>query len=146
MALMPRRSRFTWLPSGNLEFELPSRAWIPERGGIGSSNTSAAGVTAGYTVRRDNNQRLTLRMREAEWLAFNTFLDFAQMGETFRWYPDALDAAVEATDSFECTLEEPRAGQKIAPTRIGEYPRVYEVSIVIRGAGATIPWLEFFDG
>ena len=83
---------------------------------------------------------MPLRLREGEWLPFLELLEWGQSGQGFTWQPDP-----ELEDIFAVYLDAPVAGMDWQPTRSGQYPRVLEVSITLRGIGNEIPWAHYFD-
>jgi hypothetical protein len=136
---LPRRPRFVWA-TGDLTMTWPCRAWIPEASSVGSHDISAAGIAAGYTVRDDDLLNLTQRITEDEWPYFRAFVRAVQNGDVFQFYPDA-----DETEFFDVYLESPLPGDKWRPSRDGEYPRMFEATIQLRGVDEA-PWLPYFDG
>jgi hypothetical protein len=136
---LPRRPRFVWA-TGDLTMTWPCRAWIPEDSTVGSRDVSASGIPAAYIVRRDDLLNLTQRVTEDEWSDFRAFIAAVQDGQAFQWYPDAEEA-----EFFDVYLESPAAGDKWRPSRDGEYPRMFEATIQLRGVDEA-PWLPYFDG
>lgn len=142
---MIRRSRFTYGVTGDFTTELSARAWTPADSSIGGRRVSGGGVPVSYLVRRDNLIDLTLRILETEWEDFLAFLQFGQTSAAFLWYPEANDVDDPDYDAFEVYLETPAMGERITPTRDGQYPRMFEVPITLRGVGAVVPWLPYFE-
>lgn len=138
---LPRRSRFV-TTSQDFTPTWPAQSFLPESGGgVGSRHISAAGIPASYQVRRDKLAHIVLRLLEDEWPDFDDLINFGQSSQSFLWYPDAAEAS-----SFLVYLESPAAGQSIKPVPDGQYPRVWQVTITVRGVGSVEPWLAYFDG
>lgn len=136
---MIRRSRFEF-GAEVFETSLPTRAWQPVDASVGGSRTSAAGVPASYVVRRDAIAELVVRVAETEWAAFLNLIVFGQSAQRITWFPDA-----EVDESVEVYLVAPAAGDSWSPTRDSNYPRVFDVTITLRGAGTDVPWRPFFE-
>jgi hypothetical protein len=137
---MDRRARFEYGGTGAFECLISARPWNPIDDSVGGSRTSATGVPASYTVRRDALVEVNLRFWESEWADFLNLLIYGQTGASFTWFPDADELA-----SYTVYLETPKTGERFSPTRSGEFPRVFEASILLRGAGIAIPWQAYFD-
>ena len=141
--VFPWRSRFVYGTGGDVvdwETRLPARPWVRSTSTVGGSRTAASGTPAAYVVRRDFNLRLTLRLYETELEELAALIAWGQAAESFLWCPDANEPAT----NFLVYLEAPLAGESWEETRLGEYQRVVEVSIVLR---LTIggPWpLDYF--
>ena len=139
----PWRSRFVYGIGGDVvdwATRLPARPWVPETATAGGTRTAAGGVPAGYVVRRDYSLRLTLRLYETELASLDALVCWGQPGESFLWYPDQADDAT----SFLVYLESPKAGERWGPVRVGDYPKVVEITITLR---LTVggPWpLDYF--
>lgn len=137
---LPRRSRFVTMTQ-DFTPTWPAQSFLPESGGVGSRHISAAGIPASYQVRRDKLAHVVLRIREDEWPDLDELVEFGQSSQAFTWYPDADEGT-----SFQVYLESPAAGQSLRPTPDGQYPRVWQVTLVLRGVGSVAPWLAYFDG
>jgi hypothetical protein len=137
---IPRRSRFTY-DGGASEFltTYPARAWIPSQETVGGSRIAAGGAPAAYIVRTDDMLTIVLRVTEEEWPDFLALIAFAQRAQAFEWFPDADEAT-----SFAVYLHSPAAGERLTPTRDTKYPRVFEVTLTLRGAGS-VPWTPYFE-
>lgn len=137
---MLRLSRFVY---GEQEFQttISVRPFTPVDRTIGGSRTSAAGVPASYIVRRDAMIDLVVRIFEDEWTDFLNLLIWGQGAESIFWYPDAEDTLT----FWEVYLESPMAGQDIRPNRDGNFQRVFEVPITLRGVGTEVPWRTYFE-
>jgi hypothetical protein len=141
---MERRSRFVYGPEGSevtLDTTISVRPWLPIDRTVGGSRTSAAGVPASYVVRQDSLLVVTLRFWESEWLGILNLLTFGRSDQSFLWFPDVDDTGT----SVEVYLETPIAGEDATPTRDGEFPRVMELVITLRGVGTAVPWLPYFQ-
>jgi hypothetical protein len=136
---LPNQSRFTYT-GGDYTTSIPARAWLPADESIGGVRVAASGVPATYLVRRDVLLELTLRFPESEWDDVLDLVTFGQSGETITWYPDA-----DATGtSFSVYLQAPAPGERCNPTRDGTYPRMLEVTLMLRGASGSAPWVAYF--
>lgn len=136
---MDRCSRFVF---GDQEVttEIAARAWTPADATIGGRRVSASGVPAAYVVRRDALLNLTLRFFEHEWAAIYNLLIYGQSSDPITWYPEATDDEV----SWSVYLESPAYGETFSPSRDGAFPRMMEISIVLRGVGTAVPWASYF--
>lgn len=139
-ALLSFRSRFVF-GTEELIMSLPISPWTRSLRGIGGNIESDAAVMAGFVVRRDQLLNFTLRFFEDEWAAVQHFIDYAQTGAPFTWYPDVDDE----TQLFLVTLDSPSAGDTYFATRDATYPRMQTLSItILQVAGG--PWvLEPWD-
>lgn len=139
----PWRPRFVFGVGGDVTdwaLVLPVRPWDRNTPTAGGSRTAAGGVPAAYVVRRDHNLRLRLRLLESEMGDLDDFLAWGQAAETFLWYPSANDDSA----SHLVWLESPKAGEDVQPIRSAEYPRTFELDIVLR-PNTPAPWiLEYF--
>ena len=140
MSTYYRRSRFVYGPS-DTEFitELSAHPWTPVDFTVGGARTSAAGVPASYVVRRDNLYELPLRITEDEWQQFLALVAFGQTDEPFTWYPDADDVV-----AIPVYLENPLSGERWAPSRMSDFLRVFEITLVLRQANTTT-WQPYFE-
>ena len=141
---LPLRSRFVYGATGeevDLEMMLPVRPWDRSTPTVGGSRISAAGIPGAYIVRRDHRLVLPLRFLETAWAGIHALIAWGQAGESFTWYPDALEAGT----SFLVWLDSPAPGEDIAPSRSSDYPKMLELTITIRNAVADQPWeLDFY--
>lgn len=137
---MLRRSRFDF-GSQSLELTISVRPWTPMDRTVGGHRIAASGTPASYVVRRDALLAVSLRFYEDEWLSVLNFLIYGQGAQTFTWYPEATDTAT----SFLCWLDSPMPGEEITPERDGEFPRVMELPIRLRGQGSAVPWLPYLE-
>lgn len=119
---------------------LPALPWTPVDESIGGWRDAASGTPASYVVRRDFLVDLTLRIREGEWTAFDNLLQHGQSAQPIAWTPDLLEAGT----TFEVYLVDPKPGARYTPTRSNAYPRVFEVTITLRGRGTVVPWPAYF--
>lgn len=118
---------------------LPVRPWNRTTRTTGGSRTAAGGTPASHVVRRDYLLNLTLRYLETEVESLAGLIQWGQSAEAMLWYPDAAE-----TDSFPVWLEHPVAGEDLAETRLEEYPRVLEATLVLRRT-VPFPWtLDFY--
>lgn len=134
------RTRFEYgLVGASFEPRLPPRPWTPADDSIGGTRIAAGGVPAAYVVRRDALVTLTLRIDEDEWLDYANLVAFGQSGEAFTWIPDADDLGT----AFAVYLSAPGPGTQFAPERLGEFPRVLECTLTLRGVDLP-PWPNYF--
>lgn len=136
---MDRRARFdfaglTW------ETSISAQDWIPMDEAVGGQRISAAGIPASYTVRRDVLLEIRLRVRESEWPSLLNLITYGQTAESFVWFPDADNAE----EFFDVYLHAPVAGERFAPSRMADYPQVFEASLTLRGAGTDAPWKNYY--
>jgi hypothetical protein len=127
--------RFKYGTSGDLTFDLPSTAYDYSLSPIGGDIEADSGMRAAFIVRRDSLFTFTLRFREHLWSAVQAFLDFAQTGVPFRWYPDARDPSV----SFIVQLTSPAIGSTYQATAHPDYPRVQLLTITVVKGSSTPP-------
>lgn len=136
---IPQRSRFTYGLGEEFITQLPPRAWMPAEQTIGGERTSEAGIAASYIARTDVLLDVTLRFFEDEYEDVRALIRFGQTKQGFLWFPDAEDVV-----SFLVYLDAPKVGERWAPTRDGQFPRVFEQAITLRGVGAVEPWLRYW--
>ena len=113
--------------------------WGPEDEPLGVTRWTALGAPVPALSARYARARVPLRIHETEWLDFLALIEWGQTGQGFTWQPDP-----DLDEIFSVYLDEPVAGMDWQPSR-GQYPRVLEVSITIRGIGNEIPWAHYFD-
>lgn len=140
---MPLRSRFTYGLGGDFTTAVAVRPWLPVDETVGGLRKSASGVPASYIVRRDKLLDLVLRVDESQWEELLAFITFGQTAATFRWFPEATLTDADY-DSHEVYLDAPAAGQRWAPSRSSEYPRVFELTITLCGVAGVLPWTAYF--
>lgn len=137
---MERRSRFTF-GAQSFEATISAAAWVPADRTVGGARIAASGVPASYVVRRDALLTLTLRIWESEWVAVANLIVWGQSAQTITWAPDATAPAT----TYAVYLDSPAPGETFAPTRSADFPRVYEVTITVRGASGAVPWPLYFE-
>ncbi len=119
---------------------LPQRLWTPGSTGVGGTDTSAAGITESFLIRRDQTLDVRLVFREKEWPGVHAWLTWMQdTAGSCRFYPAASDL-----DFNTCYLESPRMGEEIRPER-GEYPGTYEIGVRLRDASGTAFDVRAYD-
>lgn len=122
-----------------LAFSLPPRPWAPGTVGVGAGIArSAAGVPAAWVTRRDRTLSLTQRITEVEWPSFRAFLDWAQLGGVFDWYPDA-----SLSTKHTCYLVSPEITENVQPVR-ATFDGDMEVSFVIRRTDGAAIDVQFY--
>jgi hypothetical protein len=131
---LPFRSRFTYDTDSELLMVLPITPWNKSVRAVGGDIESDAGVRASFVVRRDELLTFTLRFFEDQWPEVQAFIDFAQTGANFAWYPDQDDASAQIV-----TLEAPILGDPYAAVADGSYPRVLNLTITLTRPGG-VPW------
>lgn len=111
----------------SLTFGLPARPWTPGTRGVGAgAETSAAGIPSTWVTRRERTLQIVQRFTEGQWPAVRAFLDHAQVGGTFAWFPDSTVGT-----SHTCYLVSPTIDEDVRPTR-GEYFGSMEILLTIR--------------
>ena len=135
---MGRRSQFDF-GGTTLVLDLPTQPWVPGDLTIGGIRVSGAGVPATYIVRRDATVALVVRIHEVEWPTLLALIAYGQAALPFLWYPDADDPTV----GFNVYLDAPAPGEKWAPTRVADFPKVMEAALTLRGV-VLAPWTPFF--
>lgn len=121
------RPRFSYGSGSNLVLRLPTTAYDYAIGNIGGDIESDAGLRTAFFVRRDELLTFDLRFFESEWTAVQAFLNFAQTGEAFTWYPDALDTTI----SKIVRLVSPVVGTTYAARPHPEYPKVQLLTLTV---------------
>lgn len=138
---MERRSRFEYGTAQAFECTVTTRPWAPADNTVGGSRISAAGIPAAYVVRRDGLLDLTLRFWESEWTDLLNLVAWGQAANTLTWFPEATDLGT----SWDVYLDSPAPGSRFGPSRDGDFPRVMELTVTLRGAGTGVPWLAYFQ-
>lgn len=140
---IPQRSRFTYGASVDWTTSIPPRPWTPINETVGGVRIATAHIPAAYTVRTDAMVEIPLRFTEDEWDDVLALIAFGQSAQSFYWYPDSIltDQDYEAAHVY---LQSPAAGERFAPTRDGQYPRMFDLTIVLRGVGGVLPWFAYF--
>lgn len=124
-----------------LTFDLPARPWVPGTVGIGAGREeSASGIPSVWYTRRDRSLHILQRFTESQWSSVRAFLDHAQAGGSFAWFPDSADAT-----SYTCYLVAPRIDEDVRPTR-GEYFGSMELLLTIRRTDGGAIDEVYFDG
>ncbi len=136
---MDRRSRFEYGVT-SFECEVSAKPWTPGYNTIGGSRKAASGLPASYIVDEEHLVDLFLRIRESEWTAYRALIAYGKASGEITWYPDA-----DEPTSYLCYLESPSAGERVTPSRDGNYPRIFEVQLTLRGVDSEIPWQPYFD-
>lgn len=136
---MERLSRFTFGVSV-FETTLPPRAWNPSDRSVGGSRIAASGTPAAYLVRRDAMLEVTLRFYESEWAAVANLVAWGQSAQAITWAPEASDPGT----TVDVWLDTPAPGESFNPTRSSDYPRVLELSLMLRGKDGAAPWTPYF--
>jgi hypothetical protein len=109
-------------------FSLPMRPPDFPTGGVGGSDTSAAGFPASYGVRDDHMLDVRLRFFEYERPEVEELiLEMQRHSTTILFYPDrTIDA------SQTCYLEAPARGSEWTPTRDSGFPGAMELRVRFR--------------
>jgi hypothetical protein len=119
---------------------LPVRPWTKQRGTrAGGSRIAASGTPAGYVVRKDYIVTVPLRLYEDELADLYAMLDWSEIGQLVRWYPEATDAAL----FFDCYIDAPTAGDDLPTPRNDDDGAgiVYDVMLVLRAPATTFATL-----
>lgn len=121
-----RLQRIEYGPT-TLALSLPARSWTPAIVGIGAGmEWSAAGVPSAWATRRDRTLEVVQRITEAEWPTVRAWLEYAQMGGVFAWYPDASKPGAHV-----CYLVAPAIDEEVRPTET-DFGGVWEITFTIR--------------
>lgn len=121
-------------------FSFPMRPPDFPVGGVGGSDTSAAGFPASYGVRDDYLLDVRLRFFESERADVEALiLEMQKHFTTIAFYPDQ-----DVGTSQACYLEAPARGSRWQPVRDVSYPKAFELTITLRSiVGA---WsIEYFE-
>ena len=121
--------------------ELPARAWTPADETVGGMRVAGSGIPAGYIARRDDLLDLTLRLNEDEYDTLRALIAYGQAQQSFTWLPDA-DGSLGNVVVY---LVSPAPGEKWAPTRSTEYPRVFELTLTLRAVTQGTSWPAYFE-
>lgn len=130
-----RRQRITYgAGPAVLTFALPARDWTPGTVGIGGGlEFSAAGVPSSWVTRRERTLTIIQRLLETEWPAVRAWLEYAQGGGTFVWYPDAVGATWHT-----CYLVSPGPEEEVRPLRTEHFGAMELTFTIRRTDGAPI--------
>jgi len=140
------RPRFVYGPVGSetdWSAQLPSRPWGRRTATIGGARIAAGGTPASHVVRQDEILILPVRFYEWEWVDLLSVIEWGQLSESFIYYPDSEGTVYSS--GREVWLHSPVAATDVAPTRLGEFPRVLELTIELRKKDFT-PWTFEFWG
>jgi hypothetical protein len=141
---IPQLSRFTYGLTGDWTTSLPPRAWTPINETVGGFRISSAGIPAAYNVRTDAMVELTLRFTEDEWEDVLALVAFGQTAQAFYWYPDSTLTDPDY-DAAQVYLQSPGPGERFAPARDGQYPRMFELTITLRGVGGVLQYTPYYS-
>lgn len=140
---IPQLSRFTYGLTGDWTTSLPPRPWTPVNETVGGMRKATAHIPAAYTVRTDVMVEIPMRFTEDEWEDVLALIAFGQSAQSFYWYPDSTLTDPDY-DRANVYLESPAAGERFAPTRDGQYPRMFELTILLRGVDGVLPWTAYY--
>jgi len=133
---------FTWDNDlQSLVLPYPPLMWREERATVGGRARSTGGILAGYAVRVDHRLHLPLRITAVEWPQLQAMLAWGEIGGTLVWIPDAA----EPWQSFTVTLDEPGAGGSAMPEPDPSYPKVRQLSLVLRRVDGAAFNLDYFS-
>ena len=139
MALRLQKITFGAGPT-SLTFSVPARPWVPGTVGVGAGiEWSAAGVPAAWITRRDRTLTITQRFTEDQWPAVLAWLEDAQQGNAFSWFPDST-----AGTSHTCYLVSPTIDEDVRPQR-GEYFGEMSLTYTIRRTDGALIDEDFFS-
>lgn len=134
-----RTSKITY-GSTTLTFALPARSWMPRTAGVGAGvEWSAAGVPASWATRRARTLEIVQRVTEGEWPQVRAWIEHAQEGGTFVWFPDASDST-----SHTCYLVGPAIDEEVKPTPT-DFGGVWEITFTIRRTDGAAIDEPFYD-
>lgn len=122
-----------------LTFSLAAQPWLPATRGVGAGvESGASGVPSAWKTRREYALEIVQRITEAEWPGYLAFLEWAQDGNAFAWYPDA-----GAGTSHTCYLVSPTIDEYVRPDR-DTYPGDMVVKFTIRRTDGALIDEDFF--
>lgn len=136
---MERRSRFTF-GAQTFETTISVKSWTPSDRTVGGARIAASGTPASYVVRRDALLEITIRFYESEWASVANLVAWGQGSNVITWAPEASDPGT----TVDVYLDAPTAGDTFTPSRDGNFPRVLELAIVLRGKDGAVPWTPYF--
>ena len=137
-----------WIPrfvygDNELELTYPVTRWNVGARTVGTVQKTVLGIP-GPVLRLERYTLATsLRFTEDEWTSVSAWIQFAQTGQSFLWYPKDID---EATPSFfEVVLASPRLTDPVRPIRDSTILRMFTLPVVFQ---MTKGWdLQYFrDG
>lgn len=135
-----------WIPrfdfgDDSIELTYPVTRWRPGARTEGMWLDSIVGIPGPSLRLRKYLLDLVLRFREDEWELVKAFMEYAQTGESFRWFPRAYDDAVP--ESLTVFLEEPRVDRGIVPARDSTIIWMFTQPLTI--SRMSTPWnVEYF--
>lgn len=135
MAVHPLSPRVIYGPGNTtILFKLPQKPWSPISHGIGGADISAAGVPAAWEQRREQRVKVNLMFFESEWTALESWLKYAQKGNSFSWAFNPNDA----TSVYICYLTKPLMNEAIEPTRSADFIGVYTLELELRSTTGAV--------
>jgi len=125
----------------SLQLTYPITRWDPGARTEGRMLTAAGGALGPALRLRKYLLAFSLRFTEDEWPDVIRFIEFAQTGASFTWFPNAQDL-LAAPASVTVFLEEPRLATVVRPQRDPTLLYLFTLPIVLsRGE----PWaVEYF--
>lgn len=139
-------STLPWIPrfdfgASTLTLTYPVTRWNAGARTEGRFLKSSTGVPGPSLSLRKYLLDVTLRYTEDEWPDVMAFVSYAQMGDSFVWYPQSHD---DAQASFVTSwLESPRMNAGIRPVRDASLLWLFTLQITLSRMSS--PWdLEYF--
>lgn len=135
-----------WIPRfvlGEIEiaFSYPLTRWNPGARTEGRMLTSISGVNGASLRVRKYLLNFAIRYTEDEWPLIMSLFQYAQLGDSFLWFPQAQDPAI--ADSLTVFLESPRVAEGIQPVRDSIMQWMFTQQMTI--SRTTAPWdIEYF--
>lgn len=134
--------RVTYGSAVVIDFTMPTTWWGYRTKKQGGSAVFSSGVPEAYTIRTDYQMKFTLRFDECELLAVQQWILDAQDGNAFTWEFDPTDP----TTTFVCYLDGPTFEDGFEPVRSTEYPKAFELDVIIRSTVETPMFVSIDDG
>lgn len=110
-------------------FTISQKPWIPRSKTVGGYGVASSGATESYRQRRDQRLAMTIRFYEAELPNVLTWIEWCQdnAGIPFSLYLESTDVT-----PISCYLDEPNINQEVLPVRNPQYPKQYELTVIVR--------------
>lgn len=138
--MLPNIPTFIYGPGDTeLAFTLPITPWARSLRAVGGDIEAESGNRTGFVVRRDELLTFDLRFHEDEWPPIQDWMDFAQTGASFIWFPDSNDLSL----SYTVALDAPASGSTYQTTLDEGLPRIQHLLITLMEPGNPLnPWNE----
>lgn len=137
-----------WIPRfiyGDSELQLtyPVTRWDVGARTVGSVAKTVTGIPGPVLQLRKYTLTTSLRFTEEQWPSVSAWIQFAQTGQSFFWYPQDIDT--DTPEFFEVILTSPRLSDPVKPTRDSNILRMFALTVVFE---MSVGWdLQYFrDG